>query len=508
MIGHKKLWTITTRAGPGLYYHGAWLEPLGVGAFAGDDGANAILINSYRDSFGRVYRGEDSMLPSAADPNDFQANPLFTRQSLGVGVPILPVLFGSPPEWAASAESPKLRYGLQARPGIFYDTGYLSSGATFYPPSIALNGSQDAHMRGQITFNDLQTGLASVPARFQLDLQTLQFPNLGIGPVQGYFDAILPNSSQLQLRTAMVRALDLGSQGLLSGKAETAFGDIGQAPMLVDSGAVPIGAVTVSQQVKGATVFTGVSQLRYTRYWSNRTVETTGTIEDQSQLTDIVTVPPSTTRLNRWPAFAGRIRLSPTDFDSYQIGALVRPMTFDNDSFKDYTTTGWGVSAITRFCNTEKTDAVYFGSVIGQGIGGYIFGGTVGAIVTTPTSILALRNFGTYAAWQHVWLNSSPTQNLSSNVAYGYVVGDAPRIDDNRELHQAWANLLWNATDKTACGLEYQYGRRQIGSGIHGDDHRIMFVFQVQATTKPPGTEQAKQYNVTDSTGSLSRLRL
>jgi hypothetical protein len=131
-------------------------------------------------------------------------------------------------------------------------------------------------------------------------------------------------------------------------------------------------------------------------------------------------------------------------------------------------------------CNEAKTDALYLGVTGGQGIGGYIYGDIRAAIVPTPVSIRVLDDFGAYIAYQHVWARdeSDVTRNLSSNIAYGFVATDTWVVSDNRQLHQAWCNLLWNASDNAAFGLEYQYGRRAVGDDTDGDNHRIMFVAQ------------------------------
>jgi hypothetical protein len=212
--------------------------------------------------------------------------------------------------------------------------------------------------------------------------------------------------------------------------------------------------------------------------------------------------------LQRWPIFIGRYRYSPNNFASYQIAALVRPITIDDPNFVDHTATAWGLSGITRFCNASKTDAIYGGFVIGKGIGGYIYGGTEAAIVPNTTTITTLNNFGSYIGYQHVWYAKDASHNLSSDIAYGYVLGDAPTSSDNRVLNQAWANLLWNVTDKSAVGLEYQFGSRVIGSGNHGDDNRIMFVYSGQIGPKTASAQQVPSYASGSNGRTLSDFRL
>jgi len=263
------------------------------------------------------------------------------------------------------------------------------------------------------------------------------------------------------------------------GKAETAFGDLGSSPMLIATGGLPVGSVGIVDDSTNA--FTSVAQVRYTRHWSGDRLETTVSVEENRSIGDIDYGDQTE---HYWPSFVGRIRvLGDNDFNSLQLAALARPIGFNDDTFHDRAVTGWGLSAIGRLCNEARTDALYFGLAGGRGIGGYIYGDIRAAYVPAPASIVALDNFGAYVAYQRVWWQSEVTRNLSSNFAYGYVSSGTILPNDNRRLHQAWCNLLWNASDNSAFGIEYNYGRREVGDGTNGDNHRIMFVAQFTAST-------------------------
>lgn len=438
----------------------------------------ASVARLYQDETGRFYHLPPGILPSAADPSDFQSNPLIQQPNLGVASqPVLLKALLNPTNTPYDETFPTMSFGLQGRPGVYYDTGAFdgSGQAAFYPGNIALNATQAALQRGQITFKQIPTTLTTVPARWQTGLQSSNI--LGLDQLQGYVDAIYVNNTSLRGRSVYVRA-ERNNNGLLVGKAETAFGDLGSAPMIVASGGVPVGAVGINQMA-GAS-FNGVDQVRYTRYWDSGFWETTGSLEQGP--TGDVSDQSSGSVLRNLPSFVARARYSPSadQFDSFQIASLIRPIGFNAPNFTSHTATGWGVSGTMRFANAARTDAIYAGVVGGRGIGGYIFGSLQAATLSEMLSLQTLSNFGTYVAYQHVWTKTA-TANLASNLAYGYVLSGTALPTDNRELQQAWGNLLWNMTTNSAVGLEYQYGNRRVQDGNRGDDHRILFVAQLQA---------------------------
>jgi hypothetical protein len=198
------------------------------------------------------------------------------------------------------------------------------------------------------------------------------------------------------------------------------------------------------------------------------------------------------------------------DNNSYQLAVLERPIVLDDPNFQDHTEFGWGVSAIARWYNAAQTNAILAGVATGEGIGGLIYGGSFAAIAPTPTSIQLLQTTGAYVGFQHVWWRGSGNRNLSSNVAYGVVQSDAPRADDNHLLHQAWGNLLWNVSENTAFGFEYQFGSREVGDGREGDDHRIMAVLQLRPKSEKPanGYAASRAEERSPETPRLSDFRL
>jgi hypothetical protein len=212
------------------------------------------------------------------------------------------------------------------------------------------------------------------------------------------------------------------------------------------------------------------------------------------------------TILNRWPTFVARLRYQgENEWDTYQVAGLFRRIGYENDdTSKEYFDSSWGVSASARFKFNEQRDAFFIGGVCGDGIGSYIYGSPTSVrIPTSPmpnVGITALRNYGAYAAINHIWTAPEAVRTLSSNFGYGYLAGQTSGKTadaENRRLHQAWANLLLDATANSAYGFEYQYGNRLVGSGKQGEDHRIMFVVQIGTKTNASGGNQSAPASAT-----------
>jgi hypothetical protein len=436
--------------------------------------ARPVVGALFADDMGRLYRLPEDQLPPAADPNDFQANPVYAPPNLGVGMqPLILTALVQPAIGTYDSKLPTMGYGLQVRPGVYYDTGAFEGTQTvFRPGRIALDRSPEARERGRIFFHNLPDTLQAIPARLQAAADFSEI--LGIDHAQLYVDGIHSEDNDLSGRSAFARTY-FGDTGALLGKAETVFGDLGSAPMLVAHGGLPIGSVGIVDESTNG--FDSVAQFRLTRHWVNDRLESTVSVEEQNELGDIESAA-TDADMHAWPSFAARLRWSGTnEFDSYQVSALARPIGLIDANFDEHARTGWGLAGIARFCDSAKANAMYIGFVGGEGIGGYVYGDALGAVIDGNGLIDLLSVFGAYVGYQRVWTQTDASHNLSSNIAYGFVAGDdSGPMDSNRKLHQTWCNLLWNATGGAAFGIEYQYALREIVAGNSGDNHRFMFV--------------------------------
>ncbi|TDH60572.1 hypothetical protein E2C06_21240 [Dankookia rubra] len=176
--------------------------------------------------------------------------------------------------------------------------------------------------------------------------------------------------------------------------------------------------------------------------------------------------------------------------------------------------TGWGLAGHARmplnilgarFGADELIGMAYYG----EGIGRYFFGNTGGQDAVSNLGLasagLGLRldplpSWGVTAAWRHFWLTQ-----LRSNFAYSYArqdypgyaaeftPGSATALTLNREVQQAFANLIWSpfaeqgagtaTTGWLDIGLEYLFTRRDLFGGAttagsggigHGTANRVL----------------------------------
>ncbi|HEX2212951.1 MAG TPA: DcaP family trimeric outer membrane transporter, partial [Mycobacterium sp.] len=135
--------------------------------------------------------------------------------------------------------------------------------------------------------------------------------------------------------------------------------------------------------------------------------------------------------------------------------------------------------------------------VVGEAMGRYLYAGagsSVGLVSNITTARLATdsvlvkptRGFAGNIAYRHQW---SP--EWRSNIGAGYWRLDIPGLNGavcpagsaatagggcglNEELVMGKANLIWAPVSFVDIGLEYNYGRRKVVSGHHGDEHVVV----------------------------------
>jgi hypothetical protein len=150
-------------------------------------------------------------------------------------------------------------------------------------------------------------------------------------------------------------------------------------------------------------------------------------------------------------------------------------------------------------------DDFLFSFVAGEGIGNYASGGEktlvnlasnfqVATSCATPTptctglaaasNILVRPIFG-YSAnggYQHWWM-----PNLRSTVAAGIahqdidsqLIGPNQAIAANKELYNAFVNLVWNPVAFITTGVQYMYGQRRVVSNAKGQENVLIGKFRV-----------------------------
>jgi len=133
----------------------------------------------------------------------------------------------------------------------------------------------------------------------------------------------------------------------------------------------------------------------------------------------------------------------------------------------------------------------------GEAMGRYLYAGsgsTIGLItnltgntlVDGTTLVKPTRGFAGNIAYRHQW---SP--EWRSNIGVGYWTLDIPGLNGavcpassnatagggcnlNKELVMGKANVIWAPVSFVDIGFEYNYGRRKVVSGHHGDEHVVV----------------------------------
>ena len=427
-------------------------------------------------------------LPPVDDPNSIAYRPSSPTTSLDV--PALPFFDVLTPA-SGDSKNPDFAFNVELRPGIYYDTGYDGSFGIFNPASIALDGSDEAYRRGQITFYNFNSKMTDatnvlVPGKLSFDTQSRDL--FSLGQAQLLFDFYSPSSQSLDLRYGLFR-LDTASESsarFLIGKGPTMFGDMASSPVTINSGGLPVGMVsTYLSNGAAAGSYTGVSQVRYSQFLVKDRIEIGASLEEQS-LGDVLNGS-NTFVLNRIPVVVGRVRWTPddTDFTTFQLAGLYRQFTINSKDYSDHSANGYGLSLTARFKNDAQTDALFGGFAIGRGLGNYLVGGGPAAVVVGPTDVRTVGSLGTYGGVEHIWFTTESGGNLVSTAAIAYLESDIATLSENYQLQQAWANLLWVSSNKSfAGGLEWQYGRRETVAGQNGDDNRIGLVMQINFGSK------------------------
>ncbi len=153
----------------------------------------------------------------------------------------------------------------------------------------------------------------------------------------------------------------------------------------------------------------------------------------------------------------------------------------------------------------SSKDDFLWSFVAGNAIGNYASGGekslfpvatnfTVTTACATPTPTctggMAASNvlfnpvfaFSVHGGYQHWWL-----PNLRSTIAAGYVrqdvssqlIGPFQSAAVNKEVWNAFVNLVWNPVAFVTTGVQYMYGHRTVVANLTGHEHVMIYKFRV-----------------------------
>jgi len=188
--------------------------------------------------------------------------------------------------------------------------------------------------------------------------------------------------------------------------------------------------------------------------------------------------------------------------------AMLNPLNYNDGRFVDRTFLGYGG----HFSGDVKPgwfgwskDDFLFSFVAGDGIGNYVSGGeaTLAPIATnysvltacatpqgTCTGGMAASNiifkpvfaYSANGGYQHWW-----APNLRSTIAAGIahqdiqsqLIGPSQAISVNKELWNAFVNLVWNPVAFITTGVQYMYGQRRVVSNARGNENVLIGKFRV-----------------------------
>ncbi len=132
---------------------------------------------------------------------------------------------------------------------------------------------------------------------------------------------------------------------------------------------------------------------------------------------------------------------------------------------------------------------------VGDGLGRYLNDSTNGALATnyllTPTSAAQANSIlfkpisaiGFNVGYQHWWL-----PNVRSTLSYGYahyevsstLIGASQSVNQNKQLQNAHANVIWSPVAFIDAGLEYTWGQRETVANIKGNYQVLISKFRVK----------------------------
>ena len=166
---------------------------------------------------------------------------------------------------------------------------------------------------------------------------------------------------------------------------------------------------------------------------------------------------------------------------------------------------GISPATCTQTGSASSKDDFLFSAILGDGIGPYTSGGlatafslasnfVVNTSCATPTptctgmaaasNILVKPIFGysMNGGYQHWW-----TPNLRSTIAAGnwtqavpsQIIGPTESNSANKQLYNAFINLVWNPVAFITTGVEYMYGRRFVVSNANGSEHVLVAKWRV-----------------------------
>jgi len=246
--------------------------------------------------------------------------------------------------------------------------------------------------------------------------------------------------------------------GVLGGQTWTTFMDESAMPETIDFES-PVAFPLVRQ-----------AQVRYTRdladgsYWAVSLEDPDSDVAFPTTATGKVEEP--------LPDVNARLHLA-NALGHVQLGLFGGMARFDPDTGASEDVALWGANLSTKLATVGKDSAIVQ-VTYGDGVGRYR-GGTT-AILDDSGNLEAIPVIGLLGSYEHHWC-----EEYRSTIGYSWGEGDIPSgtsLIVSEELVYAFANLIWQFTDRAWAGVEYLYGSRDTTDGEDGDANRLQFALR------------------------------
>jgi hypothetical protein len=289
--------------------------------------------------------------------------------------------------------------------------------------------------------------------------------NTPLGPARAFVEGdffggggneLLSNSDSFRLRHAFV---EIGP--VLAGQWWSTFTD----PSAY--------AETLDFQGPGGEGFIRQGLVRYEHKFGNG-LSIAGAIENPEGRVQLGSAAAVASSRDTYPDFVGRVRYQ-GGFGHIQAAGVVTQVNAPNGRAEDLTGYAGTITGRINLPFIAPKDNLRFQATYTNGATRFIQ--ETGAILpsafynTGSTQAVAQKTFGGYVAFQHWWTNE-----LRSNLVFGYVRSDLPRFAAASTFKQSQygiANLIWSPWAEVDIGGEVQYGRRQDQDGAKGEQIRL-----------------------------------
>jgi hypothetical protein len=133
----------------------------------------------------------------------------------------------------------------------------------------------------------------------------------------------------------------------------------------------------------------------------------------------------------------------------------------------------WGLNLSSKFATVGKDSAIVQ-VTYGDGVGRYR-GGTTAA-PDSDGDLEAVTVLGLMGSYEHHW-----SSEYRSSIGYSWGEGDLPSgspTTSTEDLTYAFANFIWQFTERAWAGVEYLYGTRDTADREEGHANRIQFALR------------------------------